>query len=90
MKRRIFEPTRNLANMVGWKSQYSTIGFSNQKDKYRKVIALAVCSPFASTKRNLQLEKDLYKVYMRYYLRVCFDNCGLFWEQPTNEDCKEE
>lgn len=90
MKRRIFERTTKIKGAVGLQTHYGINGMLKSSNTENKYIVVAITSPFASSKRNHQLEKDLYKAYMRYYIRTLVDNCGLFWEQPTNEDCKED
>lgn len=43
-------------------------------------VLLAYRSPLASAKADYWLEQKLLRVYTRYYLRVNWENIGLFWK----------
>ena len=54
-------------------------GIPRSKSSRPPMVLTAWRSPHASLKRNQQLDTELRRAYERYYIRVLFDNFGLFW-----------
>lgn len=77
--RHIFEVVPHTKDAVGVQTIFCQKGIKQGKGENSQVVVIAWCSPYASRKRNYQLERDLQRVYRRYYARTLFDNSGLFW-----------
>lgn len=82
MKNNIFKSIQGSKGIVAVQSDFCSSGIKaveTQNANKSKVISMAWCSPYASLSANQQLERDLRRIYIKYYIRVLFENFGLFW-----------
>ena len=70
MQSKVFHSITNKKGVLGIKCKFKPI-----------VAVVSYKSPFASIKQNNWLEKELVKVYSRYYYRVLLSTSGRFWEE---------
>lgn len=83
MKRSIFETLVNQRGLAAIQTEACSTGIREGVGKNRKMVVLAWLSPYATIKRNQQLQRELKRAYEKYYIRVLYDNFGLFWNQTN-------
>lgn len=82
MRNNVFKAIQGSRGIIAIQSHLCTNGLkSSNTDKTENAesVALVWKSPHASLKRNQQLERDLYRLYRKYYLRVMLESFGRFW-----------
>ena len=78
MENNIFEPVINQHGVFGLQVKSGCRGIT-KGDKGKHMTLLAWRSPYATERQNYWLEKNLHRIYSRYYGKVMFSNFGLFW-----------
>ncbi len=79
MPNSVFKTVQNSKGITAIQSQNCQNGINQLESKKSDYVALVWRSPYASLKSNQQLEKDLYRIYMKYYIRVMVESFGQFW-----------
>lgn len=82
MRNNVFKSIQSSKGFVAIQSDLCPNGIKEvetQNATKSKVVSMAWCSPYASLSANQQLERDLRKIYIKYYIRVLIENFGLFW-----------
>ena len=77
MPNNIFKSIQSARGLIAIQSHLCTSG---PKSLNAEKVAIVWKSPHASLKRNQQLERDLYRIYMKYYTRVMLESFGQFWD----------
>lgn len=79
MRNSIFKTVQSSSGKTLIQSNFCTNGIKQSSTDTANFVAVVWKSPHASLKRNQQLEKDLYKIYMKYYFYVMLESLGQFW-----------
>lgn len=79
MQNNVFKSNQNSKGMTFIQSDLCTDGIKTSNTDNPNLVAIVWRSPHASLKCNQQLEKDLYRIYMKYYFYVMLESFGQFW-----------
>ena len=79
MRNNVFKIIQGRQRLMTIQSDLCTDGIKYSDIEKSELIAVVWKSPHASLKRNQQLEKDLYRIYRRYYIQVMLESFGRFW-----------
>lgn len=80
MKTSLFKSIQSSKGLIGIECEACKKGIRQASDSKPNLVAIVWCSPYASMKANQQLERDLKRIYMKYYIATLCENFGLFWE----------
>lgn len=78
----VFKSIQSTKGIIAIQSDYCTSGIKEvetHNSAKSAIVSMAWCSPYASLSANQQLEKDLRRIYRKYYIRVLIESFGLFW-----------
>ena len=79
-KNNIFEITQAHQGYVEMRSDACPSGLPQSKNRNSGLVVAAWRSPHASLRANQQLEKDLKRAYVKYYIITLIESFGLFWQ----------
>lgn len=79
MRNNIFKPVQSSKGIMAIQSEFCSNGIRQSDATKADLVAVVWKSPHASLKRNQQLEKDLQRIYMKYYIYVMLESFGQFW-----------
>ncbi len=77
--RNIFELTYDSSGNVGVQCKECRAGIGRGTKPEYKTVLIAWRSPYATAEHNDWLEKQLKKLYTRYYMKVIIENMGSFF-----------
>lgn len=80
MRNNIFKAIQGTRGLIAIQSNLCTDGIKTYKSDEAETVAIVWKSPHASLKRNQQLERDLYRIYRKYYTHVMLESFGQFWD----------
>ena len=79
MRNNIFKTVQSSSGKTLIQSDFCENGIKQSSKDKADFVAVVWRSPYASLKRNQQLERDLYRIYMKYYFYVMLESFGQFW-----------
>lgn len=79
MPNNVFKTIQSSKGLITVQSELCTNGIGYNDNIKSNFVAVAMKSPHASLKRNQQLERDLYRIYRKYYILVMLESFGRFW-----------
>ena len=82
MRNNVFKAIQSSKGLIAIQSHLSTNGLKSlntDKTENAELVAVIWKSPYASLRSNQQLERDLYRIYRKYYTRVMLESFGRFW-----------
>lgn len=79
MPNNVFKTIQSSKGLITVQSELCTNGIGYNDNIKSNFVAVVLKSPHASLKRNQQLERDLYRLYRKYYFQVILESGGQFW-----------
>ena len=79
MRNNIFKTVQSSSGKTLIQSDFCENGIKQSSKDKADFVAVVWRSPYASLKRNQQLERDLYRLYRKYYFQVILESGGQFW-----------
>lgn len=79
MRNNVFKTVQSSKGTMVIKSDDCENGITYSEGTKSDIVVILWKSPHASLKRNQQLERDLYRIYRKYYIRVMLESFGRFW-----------
>lgn len=79
MPNNVFKTIQSNKGLIIVQSDLCVNGIGYNDNIKSNFVAVVLKSPHASLKRNQQLERDLYRIYRKYYILVMLESFGRFW-----------
>lgn len=79
MIKNIFEKIYDANGGYGLQCKFCEPNLLAEKKRSQKQVLIAWRSPYASADENAWLEKNLHRIYSKYYLKVIVSNYGKFF-----------